>query len=970
MFVISIIGFGLVFAGTASAQTNDTKEVFVTFEDPSTDTLEGSEDPIRALQQHANSSLAPLEEKANSSSGIIVTERFWIVPGALVEINTSTDSAATLEQIDGVNIIERSLEPFELTSSPTYDSTTDAEVSHSLEQLAIPEVWNAFKTTGEGSSITILDTGVDGEHDDLDIAGWKDFSNESSTDPIDYDDHGTHVAGIATGSQPSDRAAYGVAPNTTLNVGAVATDCDPRCTASLETVLAGVEWGIKQESDVISLSLGSQDYVVPMINVTRNANAAGSTLVASSGNSGDGTSSSPANLYNVIGVGAIDSSDAVWSGSSGEVIDRDADWEGNAPPAWPETYVVPDVVAPGVSVESSLPGNAYGTKTGTSMAAPHVSGSIALIQSATTERHTPERIQETLRKTAMHPDTSESPDSRYGYGIIDTVRAIEALRSPASVEGTVLTDGFAGPVDEATVHITTGERTIASTETGKDGSFSIDDIPSRSDLELTVTKSGYTANTTAFGVAPDETIQLDTVLHGNAILEMNTTDRATKTALDEVSITVERGDGSTFTIPAITDSDGTLNASLPGTGETFEVTGERDGYASETVKISLDDAEAKSVQFTFLGDGELKIQPLDRLFAEPLDNANVTVTSDRGTYPVTFSSDESIATSIVPSDTEYRVDGEAPGYLPASKEAVSVDSNEPTSIEIELVGDATTDFTITDKLTSAPLSTVTISVFRPDGAEAIDNRQLSAEGKTSISVPGIDTEYEFMIESDGYDPVSASQAIESAENHEIVASLQGDTTVNVALNGELFGEPITAETVAIENDRGTYDSQVTDAGTYVIAGVPGDLPYTLLATADGYMDYEMDVHAPESTTKTAELVGSGTLAIHVEDNDGTPIENAELSIERETGEIYNSTEVTDASGTLSVAVPGLSEPYTVHSSADGYATATASTDPVDDGTTVDVTLQLSEDSGLPGFGVIGGIAALLLASAMARRKLG
>jgi hypothetical protein len=124
--------------------------------------------------------------------------------------------------------------------------------------------------------------------------------------------------------------------------------------------------------------------------------AAGIIPVFSSGNEGElGTASVgfPGTYPNVLGVGATDANDVIGS------------FSGRGPSFWDE--IKPEVSAPGVSVRSSLPGGEYGNGTGTSMAAPHVTGLIALMLQATRLSHDVEGfLKLTADRTLARPDTA------------------------------------------------------------------------------------------------------------------------------------------------------------------------------------------------------------------------------------------------------------------------------------------------------------------------------------------------------------------------------------------------------------------------------------------------------------------------------------------------------------------------------------------------------------------------------------
>ena len=376
--------------------------------------------------------------------------------------------------------------------------TSHGSTTYGLDQIDAPEAWSTHDTQGEGTSVAVLDTGVDPDHPDIDLAGWAEFDgsgNEVNSEPYDCGSHGTHVSGTVAGGSASGEH-IGVAPETTLyHAGVLTLNRDGDCGGTGSSVIAGMEWAVQQNADVISMSLGGGGYFTPDIDAVRNAEAAGTTVVAAIGNGGEGTSDSPGNVYDSISVGASTSNRGIRPSSSGEQIDTDSAWGAAAPGDWPGTYTVPSIAAPGAGVKSSLPGGQYGRYSGTSMATPHVSGAIALLESAVDRQLDPDEIERTLESTATKPADAPAPpgdrDTRYGSGIIDVPAAIGAVGG--SLE--------ANPLSLSTTYGESVSGTFdASSPTGGRLAYSVIDSPDNGEVEFAGDSFTYTPNPDFAGV--------------------------------------------------------------------------------------------------------------------------------------------------------------------------------------------------------------------------------------------------------------------------------------------------------------------------------------------------------------------------------------------------------------------------------------------------------------------------------------
>lgn len=239
-----------------------------------------------------------------------------------------------------------------------------------LDAINAPEAWT--KTKGKGVKVLIIDTGINGNHEQLKDAfqsGYNFF--ERSFDVEDRDGHGTHIAGLIAGRD------LGVAPEVELHVVKVLSD-DGRGT--MASVMDGFTYAINYDFDVISISLGIPNKL-PIIFQERIAQAynAGITMVCATGNSGNSQAMYPARMDEVIAVGGLDKDMNVAPFTNGEY----------------------DVLAPAVDILSTYKDGLYAELTGTSMASPLVAGGIALMISHYRNEGFelyPEEIMELLKK--------------------------------------------------------------------------------------------------------------------------------------------------------------------------------------------------------------------------------------------------------------------------------------------------------------------------------------------------------------------------------------------------------------------------------------------------------------------------------------------------------------------------------------------------------------------------------------------
>ncbi|HEY6559478.1 MAG TPA: S8 family serine peptidase [Polyangiaceae bacterium] len=261
-------------------------------------------------------------------------------------------------------------------------------LSESVPLVGAPGFWTSLGYRGAGTTLAIVDSGVDYTHADLGgcigpackVKGGFDFINNDA-DPADDLGHGTHVAATAAGSGAFD----GVAPDANILAYKV---CDHQGNCPTSAILAGIERATDPNDDgttsdhasVINLSLGGPgDASDPISQAVDSATAAGVVVVASAGNSGSSffTVGSPGAARTAITVGATNNADQI------------ANFSSRGPTAT-SFDLKPELTAPGVEIcAAQSSGTRLGPAcldsshvrlSGTSMAAPHVAGAAALLR--------------------------------------------------------------------------------------------------------------------------------------------------------------------------------------------------------------------------------------------------------------------------------------------------------------------------------------------------------------------------------------------------------------------------------------------------------------------------------------------------------------------------------------------------------------------------------------------------------------
>jgi thermitase len=302
-----------------------------------------------------------------------------------------------------------------------------------MTKIGVIDGWSsypgAYVSTG-GVPLAVVDTGVQAAHPDLvgrvQTASGANCVNPNDTcvsDPGDDNNgHGTHVAGITGAATNNALGVAGVAfsspiiPVKVLNSGG---------SGSYGGIANGILWAVQGGAKAINLSLGGTGFSQTLCDaVTTAINSYGAVVVAAAGNSSSATPSYPAACPGAVGVAATNSTDGIPSFSNF---------------GSPNVFVS----APGASIYSTYFNSGYATLSGTSMAAPFVTGLAALLLGQVPSR-TPADVKRLLATTSdkvgagMYGSDPYGTcggctwNQNYGYGRINAARALAAAGSPGS----------------------------------------------------------------------------------------------------------------------------------------------------------------------------------------------------------------------------------------------------------------------------------------------------------------------------------------------------------------------------------------------------------------------------------------------------------------------------------------------------------------------------------------------------------
>jgi len=450
---------GTVYGGSGGGELSEKKAVFIGF----------TERP------------GPAEEALVRQAGGDIKHKYQLVRAFAVSLPPAAIDG--LERNPRVSYIEPDTE-VHVIDHPTGDSELDKGwgVAHIRSGTV-----HAGGNKGKGVKVGVLDTGIDTDHPDLKYDASCSYGTSYGT-VEDRHGHGTHTAGTVA-ALDNGAGVVGVAPEVTLCIFKVLSDSGG---GSYSDVVAALDFIFNYNTTaqvpirVTNNSYGSAGYPGDTVKAAfDNTYAAGVLHVAAAGNAGNPQSDNC--IY-----------PALWD----TLIATAATMEDDNRASFSSTCPQMELAAPGYQINSTVPGG-YGTKSGTSMASPHVAGTAALVLAANSGWGN-DQVRAQLKATA---DDLGDPgrDSLYGFGLVQANGAAlpDPSNNPPSVsisspadsstfdsEATILFEGIASDIEDGDPTANLAWTSDIDGQIGSGGSFSTTLSDGNHTITASVTDSG------------------------------------------------------------------------------------------------------------------------------------------------------------------------------------------------------------------------------------------------------------------------------------------------------------------------------------------------------------------------------------------------------------------------------------------------------------------------------------------------
>ncbi|GII91899.1 S8 family serine peptidase [Sinosporangium siamense] len=529
---------------------------------------EKTQQVYRAKSQTAETSQAALRELLKRAGADFTP--YWIAN--VVRVTGGAKLADSIVKLPEVERIEPVRDIPMPKPRPAEKTAKVNAVEWNLGNINAPQVWAEAKNRGENIVVANIDTGVEFDHPavaaqyrgrkgdgrvDHNYNWFNPFRDCTSGKPCDDTGHGTHTMGTMVGDDGTGNT-IGVAPGAKW----IAARACYNDWCYSEQLLAAGQWMLAPTDrsganprpdlapDIVNNSWGGTRIDPFYKQVTEAWTAAGIFSVFSGGN------------IDVIGCNSAFSPGADLSSySAGASNVRNGIASFSARGTGEAGDIKPNITAPGVSVRSSVTGGGYASYSGTSMSAPHVSATVALMWSASPAlRGDVAATRALLDRTAIDVDDTScggtaADNNVWGEGRLDAYAAVRAV--PYQQLGTVTGKVTSGSEPVAGVEVQILGPLNRTVSTTREGTFTLPRLPV-GNYRLTTNKFGYGIANAAFTVTADQTTTKDVTL----------TALPTSVVTGTVTSQGAPAEGATVTavgtpVSAVTDSAGRYRLTLP-----------------------------------------------------------------------------------------------------------------------------------------------------------------------------------------------------------------------------------------------------------------------------------------------------------------------------------------------------------------------------------------------------------------------
>jgi subtilisin family serine protease len=283
-------------------------------------------------------------------------------------------------------------------------SAADSQSQWALKRIhALPSTWRM--DSDSPVLVAVLDTGIDKNHEDLSGRVVAEIDLSESPAAADVYGHGTPIAGIIAADVDNGLGIMGLAPESIL-INVKVADDDGKC--RLSALAAGIIWAVDYGARVINISIELKESTPDLEKAIDYAWNQGALVIAAAGNDGSSLPIYPAACENCLAVTAIQENGTL------APLANYGDWV--------------DVAAPGMDIYSTLPGNRYGYKHGTSFATAYVSGLAAVLFSLAADTNGDGKLNDEVRR-AIEAGCDAIGIAGMGKGTINVAASVAALVS-------------------------------------------------------------------------------------------------------------------------------------------------------------------------------------------------------------------------------------------------------------------------------------------------------------------------------------------------------------------------------------------------------------------------------------------------------------------------------------------------------------------------------------------------------------